>query len=178
MKFSVIILCLCLLILPAMAQEETLVSDVKETGGFGGPILKFSSIDNQSGIIIGGQGGVIYNKQFTFGGGFFVLSNLSKDYNLHYGGVILEYIKDSDKLTHFTFGFLIGAGEVEDKTVAYGIKKAFVVVPEVKYVINFSKKTRIGAGVSYRYMSGSDISDEKFNGPELSLTFKFGNFSK
>ncbi len=106
-KILVVFLLICLAGIGA-AQQETLFSERIHSGGFGGPVVKFSQINNEFGLFVGGRGGWIINHSFAFGGGGYGLvteisapaPSDSLTLGLGYGGLELEYINRSDKLIH------------------------------------------------------------------------------
>jgi hypothetical protein len=194
-KTSILALLLCLITLPLTAQEETLIAGDIESGGFGGPVVKFGSVNGEAGIIVGGRGGWIINHTFILGGGGYGLANNIKAkvpgpfgeryLNFGYGGVELEYIAQSDKLLHFSVMTLIGAGGLgwRDETMRPGSNSEgdgfFILEPAAQVNLNVTKYFRISAGVSYRYVSGVDspaATDANLSGPTGVLTFRFGKF--
>ncbi len=74
MRYFIFIIILFTLTAIASAQEETLIKDVGEKGGFGGPVVKYANIYNQSALLIGGRGGWIRNHSLVIGGGDMLLS--------------------------------------------------------------------------------------------------------
>jgi hypothetical protein len=102
-SFTVLILLIACPVLSA--QEETLLGEGKiSNGGFGGPVVKFTSINKHFGVLVGGQGGWIINHTFIIGGGGYGLMNNIKAYNAFleesqllnfgYGGLELHYINN------------------------------------------------------------------------------------
>jgi len=180
------------------AQQETLFSERIHSGGFGGPVVKFSQINDELGVFVGGRGGWIINHSFAFGGGGYgliteILAPAPADslsLGLGYGGLELEYINKSDKLLHFTIQTLIGAGGIscskgdenddgddDDENRSY--EAFFIVEPAFNLIVNVSPRFRIGFGVSYRFVS--NFANNVFNESEIGglsgvLTFKFGRF--
>ena len=54
---------------PLAAQEvETVLTEPTSHGGFGGPVMAFTSIRGVFGVMLGGRGGWIINHQFVIGG--------------------------------------------------------------------------------------------------------------
>ena len=103
---------------PLRAQETLLGGDV-EFGGYGGPVVQFTSLNKQRGVLVGGGGGVVIGHTLSLGGaGYGLVNNVTEDVapaatpylNLGYGGVYLRYINSSNALVHFTAGVLIGGG--------------------------------------------------------------------
>jgi hypothetical protein len=193
--FSIIFI----IVIPTMAQEQTLISGDIESGGFGGPVLKATVFNDELGLMVGGRGGWIINHAFVIGGGGYGLTtNIDApifDYylNVGYGGGIVEYIVLSDKLIHLSVNTLIGGGGVDyrdsnwndfdwdwdDNRGRHDADSFFVMEPGVDLMLNVSPVFRIGMGISYRYIYGIDLrglSDSNMSGLSATFTFKFGKF--
>ena len=179
----------------AQAQDETLISGKIESGGFGGPVLKITEINDETGIMVGGRGGWIINHTFVIGGGGYGLANdikakdvisVQKLYlDMGYGGLEMEYIINSSRLIHLSFHTLIGAGGINyegrggrfdynDDPDAF-----FVAEPGANVMLNVTEFLRVGVGVSYRYINGVDLvglKDTDLDGASANLTLKFGKF--
>jgi hypothetical protein len=207
MKKLIVIIILFALGSIAYPQEETLLEGGIESGGFGGPVVKFTQIKKEFGVLVGGYGGWLINHTFMIGGGGYGLVNKIRAdeeaqtvYQLYsgrpiniemgYGGVVLEYIDNSNALVHFAFNTLIGAGGVtynerdnddwdwndnnNRPTDAF-----FVVEPELKAELNMTTFLRINIGGSYRFVSGINLiglKNSDIAGPSANITFKFGKF--
>lgn len=196
MKTAGVVMLLCLRIFSAFAQEETLISGEIESGGFGGPVLKFGSFNGETAILVGGRGGWILNHSFIIGGGGYGLANDVKAkvpgpfgeryLNFGYGGLELEYVSQSDRLIHFSFQTLIGAGGLgwRDHDVRVGMRDSggdsfFIVEPTIHATLNVTLCFRISGGMSYRFISGVQSqasSSPDLSGPSGVLTFRFGKF--
>ena len=107
----------------AAQQERTLVSGPIESGGFGGPVLKFTELVEEFGLLVGGRGGWIINHTFVLGAGGYGLANQDnfefsvdgrvRQLHMGYGGLELEYVNRSHELIHFSVQALVGAGGAE-----------------------------------------------------------------
>jgi len=184
---------------PLAAQEETLFSGDVEHGGFGGPVIKFSQINNKNALLVGGRGGWIIDHRITIGGGGYGLITKVPTINsqvdgadslslgMGYGGFQLGYIHNSNRMIHFAFQTLIGGGGVShmqwDNEFDFNFEEEgdgfFILEPSVDVVLNVSTFFRICAGISYRYISGVDLdglSDSDLSGTSAQLTLKFGSF--
>ena len=53
--------------------EETKAEKPKTSGGFGGPVLKITRINDVFGLMVGGRGGWIYKHTYAIGGGLYGL---------------------------------------------------------------------------------------------------------
>lgn len=177
---------------PKEKEDETLISGKIDFGAYGGPIIKFTEINDEFAVLIGGRGGLLINHKFLIGGGGYGLvsevpaSNIwpNDNYLLEfgYGGLVLEYILRSRKLIHLSFYTLIGGGGLcfRDRWYEPWDNDAFFVAePGIDLMLNVTKRFRIGIGGSYRYISGVNLNslrDQDVSGPSAALTFKFGRF--
>jgi hypothetical protein len=200
MKKMFICVCAVLLSTQLFAQEETLLSSGERVhhGGFGGPVVKFTTINGEFGTLVGGRGGWLINHTVSLGiGGYGLVNNIKTGGVLHggdaylgfgYGGFELEVIVSHNKLVHFTVLGLIGGGSVYsrqknhwgwDPDNGYNHTAIFVGEPGANLELNVTTFFRINAGISYRFVSGSDfasITDSDLSGLSGVLTLKFGSF--
>jgi hypothetical protein len=184
-----------MLTLPVFAQEQTLIGEDIESGGFGGPVVRVTSINGESAVLVGGRGGWIINHSFVLGGaGYGLVTNVNAKnadsvhqfIEMGYGGLDLEYIASSNNLFHFSLELLIGGGGIgfkvgnDDGLNTYRTMKGFFVVePSIHANLNVTHFFRIAGGVSYRYVSGliSPVStNADLSGFSAGLTLKFGKF--
>jgi hypothetical protein len=204
MKTVFSLLLLLALNLSMLAQEQTLFEGSIEHGGFGGPAIQFTSINDNLGVLVGGGGGWIVNHTIVIGGFGYGLANeiigrqVAPDssflINLGYGGLYLAWIDGSDDLVHFTFNTLVGGGgvdyrrrswadndndEFDDNDPNFRTDLFFVVEPGINVEMNVGANFRVALGVNYRFISNVDLegmSNSKLSGPSAGLIFKFGAF--
>ena len=175
-------------------QAETLLSSNLKSGGFGGPVIKFTQVNGEFGLLIGGRGGWIINHAFVIGGGGYgltssVSSNIIQDGELlnltmGYGGVEMEYIYLSDSLVHASIYLLLGGGGLTYKDFSNGeypkiIDKFWVANPSINIEVNITPFFRIAVGAGYRFITDVDLgylTNSDIAGVEGVLTFKFGKF--
>lgn len=190
LKLPVIILLVFAMPLPA--QVETLFGEGETTHGiFGSPVIKFTNINGQFGLLVGGRGGWILDHQLSIGGGGYglvnkvkgdiVMSETTSLLNFGYGGLELEYISNYKKLVHLTYYLLIGAGIVDHRYWwTENDRQAdafFIVEPAVGIEMNVKKYFSIALSTSYRLISGvqkGNLSNNDFNKLSLNMTLKFG----
>ena len=163
----------------ALAQEETLLSGEVSHGGFGGPVVKFTRINGQDAVLVGGRGGWVINHTFVIGGGGYglvsdVRPTVPGFFNqdklmLGYGGLELEFILQSDRVVHLAVPVLIGAGAVGYRTGYWGddfdlnlgidnrFDTFFIIEPGVDLELNVASFFRINAGISYRHVAGVGV---------------------
>lgn len=187
-----------LLLTPLWAQQQTLISGKVEHGGFGGgPVAKFSTINDRLGVLVGGRGGWIINHTLILGGGGYGLANDvaanvtgpfgEKYLEFGYGGFEMEWVINSDKLLHFAVQTLIGAGSVNFRYHDNEVRlrthlepdEVFVVEPGATLDLNVTPWWRLSIGGSYRYVTGVDsqaASEADLTGPSAMVMLRFGKF--
>ncbi|HEX2926101.1 MAG TPA: hypothetical protein VHP38_07580 [Ruminiclostridium sp.] len=197
-----IILFLFLLNVCSYAQRETVFEGDIENGGFGGPVVKFTQIKGNFGVLVGGYGGWLINHQFLIGGGGFGLTNdILANENVEgalgfinrpkldfgYGGLIMEYYQNPMKLFHWSVSLLIGGGGISYREGDFmehswrDIKPDafFVLEPAVSGELNVAKYFKIGLGAGYRFISGVNmygIGNTDLGNFSINLALKFGKF--
>ncbi len=182
--------------LTASAGEETFISSSIESGGYGGPEIKVSRLFGEPEILVGGRGGWIINHRFVIGGaGYGMVSEKSIIYlpprgdyvnpyiKTSYGGLLLEYVVNSNKLEHFSIEAIIGAGSIslEDHPfINVDESDVFVLVePGANFIINFTRFLRCGVGISYRFARDVEfinMENVDLSGPSYKFFLKFGSF--
>lgn len=183
--------------LSAREEIETLSRGHRGGGFFGGPVMKITKIDGETGVLVGGRLGWNFNRVFSIGlAGYGWVHDYGWDHHhgsffdnwdgpqMGYGGLYLEGIIGSNKVIHLTAGVLLGAGGVTgdwfddhhwwDKADAF-----FVAEPEINLEVNVTKYFRVGIGASYRFITGVNhhrLTNDDLSGMAGTLTFKFGKF--
>ena len=201
MRHQLFILMLFVLAFSAKGQEQTLFKGDIERGGFGAPVVKFTAINQQSALMLGGRGGWIINHSLALGGGGYAVVNEVNapqgalplegplDIEFSYGGFELEYVIHPNSLWHYSLYTLLGGGAAnyvkDEGPVAESNEQAgetdfmWVLEPAVCAELNVTKWFHLNGGVSYRIVSGvgqEKLKEGDFNGFTATLTFKFGNF--
>lgn len=185
----------------ATAQERTVFNDSATTGGFGGPVVKVTSVNGQTAWMAGGRGGWVVNHSLIIGGGGYGITSevnaansaLSDqaplDLQFGYGGVEVEYRFRPLSLWHVGLYTLVGGGSanyvkdvgsVAESQEHVGQSDAvFVFEPGVNAELNLARWFHINAGVTYRVVSGvtdSALRNRDLSGITGAVTFKFGKF--
>lgn len=184
------------------AQEQTLLGETEiEHGGYGGPVIKAATINNEPAILVGGRGGWIINHVFSIGlAGYGLANNIPantvgpfgrKYLELGYGGLDLEFIANSDDLIHFSIHTLVGGGSAGFRSVwddnnwhaeynmGYQHDPFFIVEPGINLDLNVTPWVRTSVGAGYRYVTGlssAAATNSDIRGGSGMLTFRFGKF--
>jgi hypothetical protein len=186
MKKLFFLLLLPALALPATAQHETLIDGHVGFGGFGGPGLRFTSVNGTPALLVGGRGGVIFNLEqghslILGGGGYGLTTNVRLDgivrdqiqlyLQMGYGGVEFEYVNNTHRLIHPSVHLLLGAGGATYREpltwrsdwsgwsdwADLDYSVFFVAEPGVSLNLNVTTFFRLSTGLSYRFVSGSSL---------------------
>jgi hypothetical protein len=182
------------------AQQQTLFSNSDfELGGYFSPVVKFSPLNDDLGVLVGGRGGIIINRTLAIGFGGYGLASYVEALNrgplgerymeMGYGGLDIEYILNPNDLVHFSISTLIGGGGVLFNERSWGsdywedydhdVDGFFVVEPAINVDLNVTWFLKTSVGASYRFVSGlkSDAStNEDLSGPSFMLSFRIGKF--
>lgn len=175
-------------------DEEVLFNKVIVQGGFGGPIFELTNIDNQTGMMFGGGGGVILNDFFIGGfgqGGSFAEHTVdSRLYplNMGYGGLWLGYVRPTWKAVHLFADLKVAGGSIslsqsrDDEASEVFDDNIFVVQPGAGAEVNVFGWFRVALTAHYRLVSGISnghtfgLGNADFNAPAMALTLRFGGF--
>lgn len=201
---------LCLVLVAVLAAQFSFAQSSKieslagggkgkiRVGGFGAPTIKFTTFDDQLGILMGGYAGVMLNSKLMLGAGAYALANNIEAprtnpsdptlyWNMWYTGFVPEYTIKSNKLFHAAVSALIGGGGVMKNERYKGFEENenqeysgfFVAEPQVNFEMNITSFLRVAIGGSYRFVSGSStagITDQKLSGPAAHFSIKAGRF--
>lgn len=177
----------------AFSQTETLFSNIRHVGGFGGPMIEISQINGETIADVGGGGALILNNFFF--GGYGMGTNAPNisidqdvfDINFRHGGLWFGYTYKPQKLVHLYSSFRLGWGQANlidgagEKQYADNI---LALSPEVGIEINLTSWIRVGLTGGYRFVDGinsleeasQDLTDDSFSSPFGNITFRFGGF--
>ena len=194
----------------AFAQQEpasqTLIKNqVRVSGWFVELPFTHAEINKEHLFMTGLSGGIIINEKLRLGlagrgynspfnrveldqadegkGGFLQ----GRELGLH-----VEPVIESNKLMHFTFPVIIGAGQSEITTKEKYLNSDnemkrkqldhhdyFMIKPSAQVEFNLHKNFRVGAGVGYRFTSNSKmagLSDDALRGISTNISVKIGKF--
>jgi hypothetical protein len=190
---------------PKNDEVKSLLSKENDLNAFGAVDLKVGSFVDVRGLLVGAYGGFIINRRYLLGvAGYGLVTNLEfqgmvpndpelRTLNLHggYGGVLIGATIAHKELIHISIPIVMGAGsfEVTDKNFfssnladsEFTIENSifFVLEPGIQLEFNITKYFRIGAGVTYRHISGTElmnVKDKDVSGTSGILSFRFGRF--
>jgi hypothetical protein len=202
MKRSIVLITM-LFTINVFSQENTLINTkISSTGVFGGPIVKYTNIDQNGSVLLGVRGGYIINHSLIVGIGMYGLvsdvmpavekidERISFDDKLRlmYGGIEMGYVFEPLDLLHFSLNTLFGVGNVsynnttESDAIGGGHhtgESFFVIEPNAGLELNLTNFMRLETVISYRISTGLKypyLSNNNISGVGGMLTLKFGQF--
>jgi hypothetical protein len=133
------------------------------------PEIKINSIQGKIGTLVGFYGGALIDRTFLIGiAGGVNLGHPTVNYG--YFGGIGQFIIEPDKMVHLSGQLLIAYGSTKDYEDPkeglldnfWNISGAgfFMMEPGINFELNLSQRVTLVTGVSYRYVSGLDETDE------------------
>ncbi len=141
------------------AQNESLFDkDFEfESGCYGGPTFRFTTINGDFTYLAGFGGAWIIDHRVTIGGSLFWLdsdiettvSGTSYDIDMDYGGFDMGYVILPDRVVHLTVYTLVGGGEVVSEntlTDNCDSNEFFAVEPNIDVDLNVFEWFRISVG--------------------------------
>lgn len=184
-----------LLVLTALYSSSAAAQSC-ENGAFAAPVLKYTSIAGQTGIIAGGRAGWIINKQIVLGAGYYTLANdVSSNYlvqpgnndlllDLTYGGLEFEYLILHESSYNMSLSILLGSGGLRfylsDGNTKFSKTNLLIWEPQVSFEVRLNDWIHADAGISYRmissYIDVYDVSRNDLTGLTGTLTFKLGAY--
>jgi len=165
------------------------------------PSITFTELNKSPSFGLGLRAGCIFNHSFSLGiGGNLFFTNIKANspdtinYGIGYLGVILEYIFKSKESLHVMMSTLIGGGIIgpwqsyncycygysSGRFVSSANSDGFLVLePGIDLLMNVSWLIQVGAGASYRIVSGIEkygFSNSDLSGFSINLLFKLALF--
>jgi hypothetical protein len=196
-KPRIILILLLLSATVAIAQNETPLQRAGGKGHFVAPVLKYTVINDQGVLMLGGRGGWNVNASLTLRGGLYAtMTEVDApedavpnapgplDLKLESFGFELEYAPRPTAQTFLTLYAFVGgaAGHyVRDKTREQHGETDFMFLlePGVGVERRIIDWLHLNLSVSYRLVNGVEqplLKDSDFNGPAATLAIKFGRF--
>ncbi|GAA4304001.1 hypothetical protein [Nibribacter koreensis] len=186
---------------PAQAPKVLFQRDLNH-GFYFAPSLQLTRFQGNSGFTVGGRGAWLLNSKVGLGLAGYALTTQNNIGEIEetnnaflqigYGGALLEYIPEPDKLFHLAFPLIVGLGGAaytdnfsdNQNTGNYSYEvystDAFLVIePGVTAELNVARFMRLGLTFSYRFTHGVALpktTDQDLSAPALTLTAKFGRF--
>jgi len=195
-RIMIVLIVTSLSVVTLSAQHESLFDDWENLGGFGGPILEFSSINGQLTADVGGGGALVFDEFFLGGYGMGTdypeivitreidgaILDINYDIDFGHGGLWMGYVQQVERKTHLYTDLKIGWGRAELEHEKYQLPsdRLFVLSPSAGIELNMTSYFKIALTGGYRFVRGisrlPDLDNQDFSSPTGSITFRFGWF--
>ncbi|MBU8893346.1 MAG: hypothetical protein KOO66_11240 [Bacteroidales bacterium] len=174
-------------------STKTLFGPDMNIGYVWGSEVKFNSIQNKTGSLMGFYGGALINNRTLFG--LSVGANFGHPtINYSYFGFITQYTYKPNSLVHVSAQVLVSAASTKDyengKTSLFDNflnttgESFYFVEPGANLELNLRKNTRLVLGLSYRYawdlnenslhVSKTNVTNEDMSGLNINIGVKIG----
>ena len=179
------------------AGPAPMVVERVHSGFSAAPEVRFTQVDEQLKVLVGGQAGWVFDRTLMIGGAGYGLVNGERDEQLAYGGIVVEWrLLPVDSPIRFGVKGLVGGGTATQRAgvVALGsdprtvrpaifpplrvfVRDDFAVFePEFTLHIRLSGLVGVTAGASYRATAGAGLLEDRINGATASLAVHFGGW--
>lgn len=179
------------LVLAAPAHAKNALIDMEDarSGGFGGPLVKLGSVNGDSAVMIGGEGGGTFTSgphSLIIGGAGYGLvnelewDNTGRKLEMGYAGLLMGYTHQPDNVVHWESKVLLGAGNVSvvDAGGSNDEDANFLVSEfSLSGEVNVTDFLEIGLGGAYRLTSEpliDNLDAGDISGPSVFISFQFG----
>lgn len=182
-------------------EIQTVFKKGRPLGFYFGWSTKPTALNNQLGIMTGGEFALSFGRKINMGiAGYGLISPVQSNildqdgnvyyYDMAYGGFLFEPVLGSNRMLHLTFPVLVGAGGLAYHTAFdswsnwedhYDFQSGmfFIVEPGLHLEVNLLKWMRLHAGASYRFCGPGYFSvpqPGELNGWSGSIGLKLGLF--
>ncbi|MEO9483298.1 MAG: hypothetical protein ABJG47_07630 [Ekhidna sp.] len=190
---------------PKDEEVKSLLSKNNDLNAFGALDIKVGDLMDERALLVGAYGGFIINRRYLFGvAGYGLVTNVEfeglvpgqatpKQLSLQggYGGIVIGGTIAPRELIHISIPIVLGAGSLEvvdkdfftnnpaDSEFTVENSVFFVAEPGIEIEFNITEYFRLGAGMTYRYVSGTElenVKDEDITGTTAMISFRFGRF--
>ena len=202
MKKLIATLTLTLVHFGLLAQDEIRTvfdpSGSNETSysGFGGPLVKYTKLNKDGGLLIGAKAGVLVNKRFAFGciGTGLIghvdagsnASSVSSFQSLSYGsaGVFAEYIHKMKSPIHISVpvNLMYGGATITDNETNQKLDNTDLIIfePGISLELNMTSNLILAMNIGHRFVGESTLegpfTDRSLSDFNYGLELKFGAF--
>ena len=159
-----------------ISQGPMIVEQV-HNGFLAAPDFKITSVDRKSSGLAGGYAGFVFDDAFFIGGGAYALATHTRDREMAYGGLVLQWFGRTNERFGFSAKTLLGGGTSESSSTVQVLDRGrlvgqslrfrqdFVVAePEVDALIRLTTHLRLTVGTGYRFTGSRHDGHDMFSG--------------
>lgn len=187
---------------PAPNPQGPMIFEAVHSGWLVAPEAKITQFDGETSELLGGSGGWITDDTFFVGGAGYWLVNPSRDREMWYGGLVVQFLARTNSRFGYTAKGLIGGGEATLSQTVFPVEPGngpggrdsrrsirtfpgrllvrqafFVAEPEADLLIRLTRHMRITAGAGYRLTVADFGDDSRLRGAVGTLGLQIGGGS-
>jgi len=167
------------------------------SGWLAAPDFKITEVDHRTSELVGGYAGRITDDTFFIGGGGYWMANQSRDREMAYGGLVVQWLARTNARLGFSVKGLVGGGAAtlsgltllrdnddrDDRrgritTIRGRHNQAFFVAePEADVLVRLTRHMRLTAGAGYRFTASERDGDSRLRGAVGTLGLQIGGGS-
>ena len=153
---------------PDLAASQTsqgpMIVERVHNGFLVAPDFKITDLDGKTSGLAGGYAGFVIDDHFFVGGGAYALGTNTRDREMAYGGLVLQWFGRGNERFGFSAKTLLGGGRSESFSTLqvldrgrpvserFRVSQDFLVAePEVDALVRLTKHLRLTAGAGYRF---------------------------
>jgi hypothetical protein len=189
---------------PSTSQGPMIVERI-HSGFLVAPDVKVTEVDKKTSELVGGYAGWVADETIFIGGGGYWLANNSREREMAYGGLVVQWLAHANDRVGFSAKGLVGAGRatlaspasdliargdprgridpadprrtVLTNTVVRFREDFFVAEPEIDLLLRLTQHLRLTAGAGYRFTGGERRDDSRLRGAVGSVGLQIGGGS-
>ena len=167
------------------------------SGWLAAPDFKITEVDHRTSELVGGYAGRITDDTFFIGGGGYWMANQSRDREMAYGGLVVQWLARTNARLGFSVKGLVGGGAAtlsgltllrdnddrDDRrgritTIRGRHNQAFFVAePEADVLVRLTRHMRLTVGAGYRFTTSERGGDSRLRGAVGTLGLQIGGGS-
>ena len=168
------------------------------------PDFKFTEVDHRSSALAGGYAGWVSDDTFFIGAGGYWLASQSRDREMAYGGLVVQWFAHTRDRIGFSAKGLVGGGQARLSSSVIRIQDLryfdrvhveqvfpgqggfsnvrvregfFVAEPEVDVRVRLTSHLRLTGGIGYRFIAAEGRDDNRLRGAAGSVALQIGGGS-
>jgi hypothetical protein len=148
----------------SQASQGPMIVERVHNGFLVAPDFKITEVDKKSSGLAGGYAGFVIDDYFFIGGGAYALATNTRDREMAYGGLVLQWFGRTNERFGFSAKTLIGGGTSESSSTVQVLDRGhvtseslrfrqdfFVAEPEVDALVRLTTHLRLTVGAGYRF---------------------------
>lgn len=185
----------------SQGSQGPMIFEPIRSGWLVAPDAKITEIDGRTSELVGGYGGRITDNTFFVGGGGYWMANQTRDREMAYGGLVLQWLARTSAPLGFSVKGLVGGGAttlsqtitplprrpgiddnrrdtIAGRSVQIRTHQGFFVAePEADMLVRLTRHMRLTVGAGYRFIAAERNVDDRLRGAVGTLGLQIGGGS-